>query len=76
MNIPRITARFALTVEPNNAALKARMTEVKAARAKGQPTIPSTMGLEKLTNPFLRPQSDEIRKNLSMENASDMAVVR
>ena len=66
--------RFALTVEPNNAALKARMTEVKAARAKGQPTIPSTIGQEKLANPFLRPQSDEIRKNLSMENASDMAV--
>ena len=34
------------------------MTEVKAARAKGQPTIPSTIGLEKQTNPFLRPQSD------------------
>jgi hydroxyacylglutathione hydrolase len=66
--------RFALTVEPNNAALKARMTDVMAARAKGQPTIPSTIGMEKQANPFLRPQSDEIRKNLGMETASDMAV--
>ena len=66
--------RFALTVEPENAALKARTIEVKAARAKGQPTIPSTIELEKQTNPFLRPHSDEIRKNLGMENASDTAV--
>ena len=50
------------------------MSEVKAARAKGQPTIPSTIGLEKQTNPFLRPESDEIRKGLGMENASDTAV--
>jgi hydroxyacylglutathione hydrolase len=66
--------RFALTVEPNNAALKARMIEVKSARAKGRPTVPSTIGQEKQANPFLRPQSDEIRKNLGMETASDMAV--
>ena len=66
--------RFALTVEPGNAALKARMTEVKAARTKGQPTIPSTIGLEKRTNPFLRPDSDEIRKTVGMENAGDAAI--
>ena len=66
--------RFALTIEPGNAALAARMSEVKAARAKGQPTIPSTIGLEKQTNPFLRPESGEIRMGLNMENASDTAV--
>ena len=66
--------RFALTIEPGNAVLKARMAEVKAARAKGQPTIPSTIGVEKETNPFLRPESAEIRKNLGMENAGDTAV--
>ncbi len=66
--------RFALTVEPGNAALAARMRDVKAARAKGLPTIPSTIGLEKQTNPFLRSQSAEIRKTLGMENASDTAV--
>ena len=66
--------RFALTLEPGNAALAARMTEVKAARAEGWPTMPSTMGLEKKTNPFLRPDSLEIRKTLGMEKAGDVAV--
>ena len=66
--------RFALTIEPGNAALAARMTEVKAARAKGLPTIPSTIGLEKKTNPFLRPDSEEIQDRLGMRDASDTAV--
>ncbi len=66
--------RFALTLEPNNAALVARMKDVDAARAKGAPTIPSTLGLEKKTNPFLRPNSPELRKSLAMENASDVEV--
>lgn len=49
--------RFALTVEPDNAALAARMTQVDAARAKGEPTIPTTIGLERATNPFTRAAS-------------------
>jgi hydroxyacylglutathione hydrolase len=66
--------RFALTLEPGNAALKARMEDVTAARAKGAVTVPSTMGLEKKTNPFLRPDSAEIRKSLWMDKADDVAV--
>lgn len=66
--------RFALTLEPGNAALVARMREVDAARAKAQPTIPSTIGLEKQTNPFLRPDSAELRKSLGLESASDVDV--
>jgi hydroxyacylglutathione hydrolase len=66
--------RFALTLEPGNAALKARMDDVIAARQAGKPTVPSTMGLEKQTNPFLRPDSAQIRKSLGMEKASDVAV--
>ena len=66
--------RFALTLEPGNAALVARMKDVKAARAEGQPTVPSAIGVEKQTNPFLRPASAEIRKTLAMEGASDVAV--
>lgn len=65
--------RFALTLEPGNAALQARMVEVKAARAKGQPSVPATMGLEKQTNPFLRPDKPEIRKSLAMEKADTVA---
>jgi hydroxyacylglutathione hydrolase len=66
--------RFALTLEPGNAALAARMGEVRAARAKGRPTVPSTMGLEKQTNPFLRPDAPELRKTLGMERADTVAV--
>lgn len=47
-------ARFALTVEPGNAALRARAAEVAAARSAGRPTVPTTIGLERATNPFLR----------------------
>ncbi|HUO89252.1 MAG TPA: hydroxyacylglutathione hydrolase [Rhizomicrobium sp.] len=66
--------RFALTLEPGNAALAARMKEVDAARARNVPTVPSTMGLEKRTNPFLRPDSTEIRHALGLIHASDIDV--
>jgi hydroxyacylglutathione hydrolase len=66
--------RFAQTVEPGNPELQARMREVETRRAQSQPTIPSTMGLEKRTNPFLRPDSPEIRHTLGMEDADDASV--
>lgn len=66
--------RFALTVEPGNPDLKARMAEVKAMRVAGLPTLPSTIGLEKKTNPFLRPYSPEIRRTLGLEAAGDVEV--
>jgi hydroxyacylglutathione hydrolase len=47
-------ARFALSVDPNNAALKARTEEAHRQRAAGQPTVPSTMASELAANPFLR----------------------
>jgi hydroxyacylglutathione hydrolase len=61
--------RFALTLEPENADLVARMKDVEALRAKRAPTIPTTLGLEKKTNPFLRPDSPEIRHTIGMEHA-------
>jgi hydroxyacylglutathione hydrolase len=45
--------RFALHVEPGNAALQARMAEVAAQRAAGRPSVPSTMASELAANPFL-----------------------
>lgn len=66
--------RFALSIEPGNQALQARMKDVDAARAAGRPTVPATLALEKQTNPFLRPGSAEIRKSLHMENADTVAV--
>ena len=47
-------ARFALTVEPDNLALRARAAEAEAQRAAGKPTLPVTLGAEKAANPFLR----------------------
>ncbi len=47
-------ARFAVTVEPDNAALVARLAAVEAARAAGEATVPTTIGTERATNPFLR----------------------
>lgn len=67
-------ARFALSLEPGNAALQERAKAVEAARAAGKPTVPSTIGLEKATNPFLRTQSPEIRAAVGMVHADDAAV--
>lgn len=46
--------RFAQAVEPGNRALQLRLHEDTARRGAGQPTVPSTIGIEKGTNPFLR----------------------
>lgn len=46
--------RFAVTVEPDNAALRAREAEVARLRASGKPTVPSTIGMERAANPFMR----------------------
>jgi hydroxyacylglutathione hydrolase len=51
--------RYALVAEPENAALAARMVEVDAARARGEATVPTTIGLERQTNPFMRANSAE-----------------
>jgi len=50
-------ARFAVTVEPDNAALAARLAAVESARAAGEATVPTTIGAERATNPFLRAAS-------------------
>jgi hydroxyacylglutathione hydrolase len=52
-------ARFAVTAEPDNAALAARVVSITALRAAGKPTVPSTIGLERATNPFTRARTVE-----------------
>jgi hydroxyacylglutathione hydrolase len=53
--------RYALVAEPDNQALIARMAEVDAARLRGEATIPTTIGIERATNPFMRARSiDEL----------------
>ncbi len=56
--------RFAHAVEPGNAALGARIAADTARREAGMPTVPSTIGLEKATNPFLRCGEAEILASL------------
>jgi len=51
--------RFALAVEPGNRRLRSRIDEVALARANGRSTIPSTIGVEKESNPFLRCHAPE-----------------
>jgi hydroxyacylglutathione hydrolase len=56
--------RFARELEPGNAALSAKLAEVEALRARGEPSVPSTIASEKATNPFLRVDSDELRDSV------------
>jgi len=51
--------RFALSVEPDNERLVRRMAEVEAARAAGEATVPTTIALERATNPFMRVSSSQ-----------------
>ena len=67
-------ARFALTIEPQNPALQNRAQRISEMCSRNQPTVPSTLREELETNPFLRPQSEDIRRNLSMHDASDAQV--
>ena len=52
-------ARFAITVEPDNQALADRLARVEAARTHGEVTLPTTIGEERATNPFMRARSVE-----------------
>jgi hydroxyacylglutathione hydrolase len=56
--------RFAQAVDPNNEALRLRMSDESAKRAAGLPTVPSSIGLENATNPFLRFREAEIVESL------------
>ncbi|WP_121065755.1 hydroxyacylglutathione hydrolase [Chachezhania antarctica] len=67
-------AKFALSVEPDNAALQARAREIDAARASGTPTVPSLLSLEKATNPFLRAGTPELAAAIGMENANPVDI--
>lgn len=51
--------RFALTVEPENTVLQQRMADVVSARERGEATVPTTIALERATNPFMRARSVE-----------------
>ena len=68
-------AKFAKTVDANNAALSARYDQVEALRAKNLKTVPFTFEEELNTNPFLRCEDEDLKRCIGMEDATDAAEV-
>ena len=67
-------AKFALTIEPENEALRQRAKEIDALRAAGKPTLPTRLDIELATSPFLRVNSKAIRARFGMESATEAQV--
>lgn len=67
-------ARFALSVDGNNAALRARAAEIDEIRAAGRPTVPSTLGVEQATNPFLRADEPALADALGLAGRDPVSV--
>lgn len=62
-------AKFAITVDPENQALQARVAEIDRLRAVGKATVPSLLSLEKATNPFLRTNDAELQAAIGLQGA-------
>ncbi len=65
---------FALTLEPNNPALRQRQHDTLLLRNSHLPSLPSTIGLELATNPFLRCGSEKIQSSIQLKNATSLQV--
>jgi hydroxyacylglutathione hydrolase len=65
-------ARFALTVEPENEAARRLAERARAAREKGEPTVPSTIADEIAHNPFLRVGVAAVRAKYQKEDPVDV----
>jgi hydroxyacylglutathione hydrolase len=66
--------RFAVTVDPANRALRDYEADVADRRARNLPTVPSTIGLERAANPFLRADAPELQAAIGMAGADPAAV--
>ncbi len=64
-------AKFALTIEPGNPDLISRTAGIAALRASGQPTVPSRLGEERATNPFLRAGLASVKAAIGLPGATD-----
>lgn len=67
-------ARFAITVDPENLDLAARVKEIAELRAKGIATVPTTIGYELATNPFLRAANPALQRAIGMLGADPVDV--
>lgn len=63
--------KFAQVVEPHNADIAERVENVRQLRANGQITLPSTLALEKRTNPFLRTSETSVKEKADERNGRD-----
>ena len=66
--------RFAISVEPNNPVLKARIEEIERLRAARRPTVPTDIAAELAANPFLRVEEPAIQAAVGMVGADPAAV--
>ena len=73
-NYGQANGRFALSIEPGNAALKARIERIKAADTAGKVIMPVTLAEEKATNPFLRATEPTVKAAVGLAGADDAAV--
>lgn len=65
---------FALSLAPDHPVLLNRLNETKALRMANQPTIPTTIGIEKQSNPFLRCNTTDLKSALDLIGADELAV--
>jgi len=70
--------KFALTVEPENRDMQQYQREATHLRAQNRPTLPSTIGLERRVNPFLRTAQPDVRRaveqHMGQKSDTDAAV--
>ena len=67
-------AAFAVTIDPENEALKQRVAEIGRLREQGLPTVPTEITLERATNPFLRAGDGAVQAHLNMQGAAAVDV--
>ena len=67
-------AAFAITVEPDNEALRQRVEDIARLREQGIPTVPTSIGLERQTNPFVRPQSTNLQQTIDHVGSDPVAI--
>ena len=63
--------RFAAAVEPRSAAVADAVTLCQALRARGLPTLPSTIAFERAVNPFLRCDAPAVIESAQLHGAAD-----
>lgn len=73
-NYGQANGRFALSIEPESAALKERLERIRKADAEGEPIVPATLAEEKATNPFLRATEPNVKQAVGLAGADDASV--